>query len=117
MTEPTDVSHAFWGFVEYVLANEISDDIHSMASYKILQQCSEHPMCIRMSAVLMVEPTEGVNDFVHFEDINALFYGIRRILQRHRKATLALRVDACIRKMVDHVELMEMAQELDAMTL
>lgn len=111
--EAVDVSGVFWVFVDLVNDIGTSDDLKETDAYAFMGEYRCHPLKIRKAVLLGVDD-EGPEDFIHFEHINALFYGARTFLRRHRKVSLAQRVDACIQKMAEHVE---MEQAMSSMEL
>jgi hypothetical protein len=110
--EAVDMSDVFWVFVDLINTLGTSDDMKETDAYAFLGEHRCHPLKIRKAVVFCVDDagSDDVDDYIHFEHINALFYGVRNFLRRHRRVTLAQRVDDCIQKMCQQIE-MEQAFE------
>jgi hypothetical protein len=101
-----DVSDVFWVFVDLVNELGTSDDLKETDAFAFMGEYRCHPLKIRKSVLLFLDDAGGdAEDYIHFEHINTLFYGARTFLRRHRKVSLAQRVDSCIQKMCEQIEM------------
>ena len=104
--DAVDVSDVFWVFVDLVNELGTSDDLKETDAFAFMGEYRCHPLKIRKSVLLFLDDVGGdAEDYIHFEHINTLFYGARTFLRRHRKVSLAQRVDSCIQKMCEQIEM------------
>lgn len=97
-----DVSEHFWSFVEVVISTNGSDDLRTHESYLFFGDLIEVAVKIRADVLLQEDGVEGEYTF---DDFNRLFYNTRTILRRHRKITLAQKVQQAIDIMCLQVEM------------
>lgn len=106
--DAVDVSDVFWVFVDLVNDIGTSDELKETDAFVFMGEYRCHPLKIKSSTLLGLDDDDdngGADDFIHFDHLNTMFYGARTFLRRHRKVSLAQRVDACIQKMCAQIEM------------
>lgn len=103
--DAVDVSGVFWVFVDLVNDIGTSDELKETDAFAFMGEYRCHPLKISKSVLLGIDDAAGAEDFIHFDHVNTLFYGARTFLRRHRKVSLAQRVDSCIQKMCEQIEM------------
>jgi hypothetical protein len=104
-----DVSEHFWPFVEVMISTNGSDDVRMHESYAFFRELIEMAVKIRADVLLQDDTVEGEYTF---EDFNKMFYNGRTILRRHRKITLAQKLQQAIDIMCLQIEMDESMADL-----
>lgn len=99
-----DISDHFWPFIDLLINTNGSDDIRTSASYEFFGDIKDMNMSIRADVLLQDPSTTGVYTF---EDFNKLMYNCRTVLRRHRKISLAQKVQQALDIMCTQITLEE----------
>lgn len=88
-----DISDHFWSFIDLVIQTNGSDDVRVSESYVFLADVKDRTLAIRGEVLLQDASETGVYTF---EDFNKLMYNCRTVLRRHRKVSLAQKVQQAL---------------------
>lgn len=99
-----DISDHFWPFIDLLIETNGSDEIRTSASYEFFGDVKDMCMTIRGDVLLQDPSVTGVYTF---EDFNKLMYNCRTVLRRHRKISLAQKVQQALDIMCIQIEMEE----------
>lgn len=108
--EFVDVSDHFWSFVDLVIFTNGTDDVRTNESYLFFGKLLE--VGVRIRADVLLQQEDVADGEYSFENFNMLFYNARTILRRHRKITLAQKLQQAIDIMCLQIEMDESMAEL-----